>query len=119
MAVFDIVNHKYFVNVSHNYISYNILPLRVVSNAVNMLMRTVYIQPSRQSRSYNRLVLDEVKGYIESIRTQLQSSCNFIANFRCHFKWNFIQHFRRQNSSRAGGQDFRCTFILRTFGYKM
>ena len=58
------------------------------------------IQPPRQSRSCNRLVLDEVKGYTESIGTQLQSSCNFIVKFRCHLSWNFIRHFRRQNASR-------------------
>jgi len=102
LAVFDIVSHKSVVNVSNNFISYNILvlPLRVVSNAFNMLMRTVYTAAKTES-IYNRLVLDEVKGYSESIRTQLQSSYNFIVNFRCHLKWNFIQHFRRQNASRG------------------
>lgn len=42
MAVFDIVSHNKAVNVSHNFVSYNILLLRVVSNAINMLMRTEY-----------------------------------------------------------------------------
>ena len=51
MAVFDIVSHKNVVNVSRNFISYNILvlPLRVVSNAINMLMRTVYTAAKTES----------------------------------------------------------------------
>jgi hypothetical protein len=34
MAVIDIVTRKNIVSVSHNFISYNILPLRVVSKAI-------------------------------------------------------------------------------------
>jgi hypothetical protein len=49
MAVFYIVSHKNVVNVSHNFISYNILPLRFVSNAINMLMRTVYTAAKTES----------------------------------------------------------------------
>jgi hypothetical protein len=50
MAVFDIVSHKNVVNVSHNFIiSYNILPLRVVSNAITMLMPPVYTAAKTES----------------------------------------------------------------------
>jgi hypothetical protein len=54
MLIFDVVSHENVVSVPLNFMYYNALPLRVVSNAVNVLMHSVHTAAKTKRLSYHR-----------------------------------------------------------------